>query len=120
MTHVLPRPALGLSVTVNGEEGEIAGLDAFKRTYDFRPFSAPAAVLTGLSLDEYKPTVNRTNFEKALEQWDYYYGMSESDLFWEAGKAGEQQLIQMFKELTDVDKLHYRKILAIVVASTAK
>lgn len=121
MTKV-PRPALAMKVFITSKDGqqeqwEIAAVDHRARTYDARPFGINIdnqLWKIGLSMDsQYEPVPNRKNFERALEQWDYYSEMSDDSRIIQEGVSQKQALFEMFKKLPEVDKLYYRKILAI-------
>lgn len=123
MVHTIkvPRPALGMQVLVSGEVMELTALDIYKRIFDVKPFGALHPLDARLSIDtEYEPAPTRKNFERALEEWDYYYNSSDDQRKVDTGLSQAYALELMFKQLPVQDQHFYQKVKAIIIAAQSR
>lgn len=109
----VPKIALGVAVLVDGKVWSVDGINL----HDQR-FSVTNAYhdKRGMPLpDGYNPVPNWENFIKAIDQWDYYYAASDSDIRVTEGLEMEKALKRLFKELSKEDQHRLQKIVGIVV-----
>jgi hypothetical protein len=110
-----PSPRPGIRVYHPTDEtitGIMTNVNIVNGTFTFR---SGEILVHGLSLDnDYKPENSRENFERGLEEWDYFYGMSDDPRIFEEGSEQEEELGRMFKVLSTKDQHHYRKVMGII------
>lgn len=112
----VPHISLWLVVRVPDDKGMkwvVCAIDKTAGTFDVR--TVDDEFRRQLNIVDYDPVPSLHNFYKAIDQWDYYSNMSDSDAVITEGKEMAKALRIMFKELPTEDQHRLQKIVDIVV-----
>lgn len=110
-----PFIALGTVVLYEGKEFVVSKVDYTEKTFDIRRIKeTPARVVHGLSFREYVPAPTIANFERMVDEWDYYYQMSDDERVVEKGREQLAEMAAMFKKLDTAEQHYFQKIVAVV------
>lgn len=115
MEETFPFIALETRVDYKGDKDFVVrGVDYTRKVFTIAPYNKAEPWVYNLPFSEYKPAPTMENFDRMLQEWDYYYNMSDYEPVVERGRQQERMLKEMFEQLSPEDKLYFRKAIAII------
>lgn len=111
-------PSIGtaIPVTHGGDSWIVDTVDFRNHTAIIKRFEGGHCIDKTIPFTEYEPAPTWGNFTKAIDQWDYYYRMSESPVRLDEGYEMAKALKEFFKQLPVEDQHRIQKIVDIVVS----